>query len=226
VRAAPRSAREIRVGLHRYGLVLGFVVASLVFALVAPDGPATRAVAFLFAGATLATGVVTSEAPQRTRHAVAVTLAVLVVAGVLIDAVGSPGPTPILTATALLSAGTIAVTAGGLVRLVLASGVIVQVVLGALAVYLLVGMAFASLVGAIAAGLDTPYFAGGVSAGVSQCAYYSITVLTTTGFGDLTPAVAVGRLLAVLEMLIGQLYLVTVIALLVGNLGRRHRSEA
>ena len=45
-------------------------------------------------------------------------------------------------------------------------------------------------------------------------------MLTTTGFGDLTPAAGIGRLLAVLEMLLGQLYLVTVISLLVGNLGR------
>jgi len=46
-------------------------------------------------------------------------------------------------------------------------------------------------------------------------------VLTTTGFGDLTARTAPGRALAVLEMLIGQLYLVTVIATLVGNLSRR-----
>ena len=52
----------------------------------------------------------------------------------------------------------------------------------------------------------------------SRRTYFSFTDLTTTGFGDLTPAAAIGRLLAVLEMLLGQLYLVTVISLLVGNL--------
>jgi hypothetical protein len=42
------------------------------------------------------------------------------------------------------------------------------------------------------------------------------------GFGDLTAAHPAGRAPAVLEMLLGQLYLVTVIALLVGGLrGRR-----
>ena len=41
--------------------------------------------------------------------------------------------------------------------------------------------------------------------------YYSFTVLTTTGFGDLTAAEPVGHALAVVEMLGGQLYLVTVI---------------
>jgi Ion channel len=226
VRARRLSAREARVGRHRYGLVLAFVVMSLVWSLIVADGAFTRTIAFLLAGATLAIGVVTSEAPRRTRHAVAAALIVLVAAGILFDAVGSPGPAAILAATALLSAGTIAVMAGGLVRLVLARGVVVQAVLGALAVYLLVGLTFAALIGAIASVLDTAYFAGTGGAGVSRRAYFSFTTLTTTGFGDLTPAVAVGRLLAVLEMLIGQLYLVTVIALLVGNLGRRHRSEA
>ena len=140
VRARRLSAREARVGRHRYGLVLAFVVMSLVWSLIVPDGAFTRTMAFLLAGATLAIGVVTSEAPRRTRHAVAAALVVLVAAGILFDAVGSPGPAAILAATALLSAATIAVMAGGLVRLVLARGVVVQAVLGAVAVYLLVGL--------------------------------------------------------------------------------------
>jgi Ion channel len=49
--------------------------------------------------------------------------------------------------------------------------------------------------------------------------YFSFTVLTTTGFGDFTAATHLGRALAVIEMLVGQIYLVTVIGVLVGNLG-------
>jgi len=49
------------------------------------------------------------------------------------------------------------------------------------------------------------------------------STLTTTGFGDYTPATAVGHALAVLEMLSGQLYLVTVIGVLVGNFVARRR---
>ena len=51
--------------------------------------------------------------------------------------------------------------------------------------------------------------------------YFSFTALTTTGFGDLAAATEAGRALVVVEMLIGQLYLVTVIGLLVGSFGRR-----
>jgi hypothetical protein len=54
--------------------------------------------------------------------------------------------------------------------------------------------------------------------------YYSFTVLTTTGFGDLTAATPVGQALSVVEMLIGQIYLVTVIGVLVGNFAGRSRN--
>jgi Ion channel len=57
----------------------------------------------------------------------------------------------------------------------------------------------------------------------SQRAYFSVTVLTTTGLGDLPPAMRAGRTLTVLEELIGQLYLVTVVALIVANVGRAPR---
>jgi hypothetical protein len=51
--------------------------------------------------------------------------------------------------------------------------------------------------------------------------YFSFTVPTTTGFGDFTAATSLGHALAVMEMLLGQIYLVTVIGILVGNLARR-----
>jgi hypothetical protein len=94
-------------------------------------------------------------------------------------------------------------------------------VLGAVTIYMLVGLTFGFTVGAIASGVSTPYFAQGTDANQPARLYYSFTVLTTTGFGDYTAGHRGGRALAVLEMLIGQLYLVTVIALLVGNLRRR-----
>ncbi len=50
-------------------------------------------------------------------------------------------------------------------------------------------------------------------------------MLTTTGFGDLSAATHLGRALAVVEMLVGQIYLVTVIGVLVGNFAGRQRSR-
>ena len=47
--------------------------------------------------------------------------------------------------------------------------------------------------------------------------------ITTIGYGDLTAAAGVGRMTAVLEAIFGQLYLITVVALVVQNLGQRSR---
>jgi Ion channel len=53
--------------------------------------------------------------------------------------------------------------------------------------------------------------------------YFSLTTVTTVGYGDLAPVSDLGRLLAVVEALIGQVFLVTFVALLVGLLGERWR---
>jgi hypothetical protein len=44
--------------------------------------------------------------------------------------------------------------------------------------------------------------------------------LTTTGYGDLTASTDGGRMCAILEALFGQLYLVSIVAVLVANMGR------
>jgi hypothetical protein len=207
----------------RYGAVLTLTVAITTFALVAPDGIGARLIEFAVASAVLVAATRTSGAQPDVRHAavgVAVTAAVLAaVAGVA----GAPQGMLVLAATSVVFVATIAVILGGLVRLVRARGVTVQSVLGALAVYLLVGLAFGFLIGALATGTSGDYFAQGTDGVQSQRVYFSFTSLTTTGFGDLTPATTAGRAVTVLEMLLGQLYLVTVISILVGNLGRRRQ---
>jgi hypothetical protein len=58
---------------------------------------------------------------------------------------------------------------------------------------------------------------------VSRCQYFSFTTLATVGYGDLTARSNFGHTLSVFEAVIGQVYLVTVVSLIVGNLGRRSR---
>jgi hypothetical protein len=85
---------------------------------------------------------------------------------------------------------------------------------------------FAWVIGFVDKVDDVSYFAQTAHASTSQIVYFSFAVLTTTGFGDLTAATNVGRSLAVVEMLLGQLYLVTVIGVLVGNFAGRSRRAA
>ncbi len=60
----------------------------------------------------------------------------------------------------------------------------------------------------------------------SDFVYYSFVTLTTVGYGDLTASTGIGRMLSVTEALVGQLYLVTVVAILVSNLGRNRKPAA
>jgi hypothetical protein len=109
----------------------------------------------------------------------------------------------------------------GLVRLVGTSGATLQAVAGALTIYLLIGLLFASMIRFVVHVDDAPYFAGGTDDTESERACYSLAVLTTTGFGDFTAGQPLGRALVAVEMLVGQLYLVTVIGVLVGSLAQR-----
>ena len=209
-------------GRFRYGGVLLLTLAVAIFALIAPEGRGVRAIELLAAGATLLVAVLTSRAPATTRRAAGGGLTVAVLTAGVLAAVGHPDAALTLAATTLLLAATAGVILAGLVRLVIERGVVLQAVFGALAVYVLAGLTFGFLVGALATGFSGAYFASGTDASQSARVYFSFTALTTTGFGDLTAATRAGHALVVLEMLVGQLYLVTVIATLVGNL-RRHR---
>jgi Ion channel len=207
-------------GRHRYGAVLLLTLGLAVYALNAPETHAARLLELCGAGAVLVVAVVTSQAPAATRWVAGAGLTTAVVGAALVTTLGHPRATGSFVVIAVLVATSAVVILAGLARLVGERGVVLQVVLGALAVYVLVGLVFGFAVGAAAAGVDGSYFASHTDATQSERVYYSFTVLTTTGFGDLTAATRAGRGLAVLEMLLGQLYLVTVIATLVGNLRR------
>jgi hypothetical protein len=94
---------------------------------------------------------------------------------------------------------------------------------GAVAIYLLVGLSFADLYMFMAQLAGTPFFAQTGPHGSVAYVYFSFTTLTTVGFGDLSAGTDPGRMLAVMEALLGQLYLVTVVAFIVAS-HRRERS--
>jgi Ion channel len=209
------------VGGHRYGIVLALALLAVVFLVVAPDGTGSRAVALLIVGAMLVVVIATSRSDPAVRERGAGLAGVAVVAVALTVALGWL-PKLISGAIGLVIVLlTLVQLVRGLLRLLRVRGVTVQAVAGALAVYLLLGILFAFAIGVAAKAGSGSYFAQGTDGNESQHVYFSFTAMTTTGFGDLSPAAPTGRALAVLEMLLGQIYLVTVISLLVGNLRRR-----
>jgi hypothetical protein len=98
-----------------------------------------------------------------------------------------------------------------------------RLVLGALSIYLLVGLAYAYLFPLIAVLSGEQFFVQVSDPNTSDFHYFSYTTLATIGFGDFTAATSLGRMISVSEGLVGQLYLVSAVALLVGNVGRQLR---
>ena len=221
VTSHPRESE--RTAAYRYGLVLLCTVAVLVFLIVAPSSDWSRALALAIQALALLVAVATSRARadvRRTRAALVGAVTVVVVAGVAAGSIAAGTATAL---GALVGTAVPLAIVGGLVRLVRQHGVTLQAVAGALAIYLQLGLIFAWIIGLIAHTGSAAYFEQGGDGSQSDRVYFSFTVLTTTGFGDLTPAQPAGRALAVVEMLSGQLYLVTVIGVLVGGLVARRR---
>ena len=88
----------------------------------------------------------------------------------------------------------------------------VQTVLGAIDIYLLVGMLFAFVYRFLGVVQPSLFFGLHGDGKVPQDLFFSFTTLTTTGYGNLVPAGNPGQTFAVAEMLIGQLFLVTAVA--------------
>jgi len=99
---------------------------------------------------------------------------------------------------------------------------------GAICVYLLIAMFFASMFALTAVLGDDSFFAQiqpPHRASSVDYLYFSLTTITTVGYGDLTAQGSVGRMLSVLEAVLGQLYLITVVSLIVQNLGKARRKK-
>jgi len=117
-----------------------------------------------------------------------------------------------LLPVALLVTATLPVT---LVRVLRHGRVTHQTVAGALCTYVLLGLLFAFLFLAVADLRNDPFFAQAGAHQQSEYLYFSFVTLTTLGFGDLSPAVGLPQALVALEALLGQVFLVTLVARLV-----------
>jgi hypothetical protein len=205
----------------RYAAVLMVMLAAVVFLIAVPTTDLSRAIGVGIEGAALVITVATSRAREPLRRRRAITLGLALVATMVLIALGLV-PRGLLAAIAVVLTAAVPVAlVRGLLRLLSRDGVTLHAVAGSLAIYLSIGLVFAWVIGFIAQVIGhTPYFAQGTSGTQGDKVYFSFTVLTTTGFGDFTPATSTGHAIAVIEMLTGQIYLVTVIGLLIGNFAR------
>jgi hypothetical protein len=106
-----------------------------------------------------------------------------------------------------------------------------RTILGAVSVYLMLAILFTFLYVAIERLQPGPFFGPDAHTGTGDFLFFSITTITTTGYGNLVPAGQPGQMFAGLEMFIGQVFVVTLIAGLVslwrpGEYARKRRDES
>jgi hypothetical protein len=215
------SRLERRAAVARFGIVLLLLLVTFVFLASGPTGRWVPFVAVVLQGATLLAALAASEAgPRLWRVAVVVVVVGLVSAlGVWIADFSNADGILFLLSVLLVGASPV-VIAMSLIR----RGVVdIHTVMGALCIYVLLGMLWAFAFGAIGAFESGPFFAQQKTATVADFMYFSFVTLTTVGYGDLTAAGGLSRAIAVVEALTGQLYLVTVVALVVSRMARTQR---
>jgi hypothetical protein len=209
----------------RFGAVFSLLLASFLAAAVL-DGRLSRIVTLMLYATSLILALRSATFPARApRYLPWGLLAGSVLVVVLVAATTSR---VVEGSAALWTAGIVLLTVFVVVGKVLRHRVVtLQTILGALSAYLLLGFFFAAMFTAVAKLSTQPFFADGEPADSDSIQYFTFITLTTTGYGDLSPAGQPGRSLAVLDALFGQIFLVTLVARLVTVFGTvRHRPDS
>ena len=221
-----REERRESMLRERYGLLLASLVVLFLVQGIAPGGRWQEVLITALSASTLVLALRAGEASERIARLAVVGGVILVATVAVLALTGTTNTGAARLASALLIAIAPPAIALGVIRGLRERGhTTVQAVLGVLCLYLMIGMVCAFLYGTIDNLGGAPVFANDVTATTAHCLYFSFTTLTTVGYGDILTRSDLGHTLAVSEALVGQIYLVTVVALLVSDLGsRRTRS--
>jgi Ion channel len=196
-----------------FGLVLGLVLVTYVLtSLVGNTGWGAAAI-MLATAATTVVALTSSHSPPHYVH-IAIYLSGLSFLLAIVAAISDADIW--LNFGALLQVSLLAVAmVTVLIRVVTSAEVNARTILGAISVYTVLGLLFGFAYEAIARIQSTPFFEGVAHTHHGDFLFFSYTTLTTTGYGNLVPAGQPGEMIAGIEMLMGQIFLVTLVAGLV-----------
>jgi hypothetical protein len=210
-----------------YGLVLVLLIASYFVMALAGDHQYLRMLSLVMLAATTWLALRASQVERRLLRLAVALIPVATLTAIILGFVGSDDVARAVSAT--LADLLVVVAPAAIVRRLGAHPVVnINTFYGAICVYLLIAMFFASIF-ALSGALSSESFFAQIQppqkAGTIDYLYFSFTTITTVGYGDLTARANVGRMAAVLEAVLGQLYLITVVALVVQNLGQARRRK-
>ncbi len=102
-------------------------------------------------------------------------------------------------------------------RVLVQPEVTLQGIFGAISAYMIIGLMFAAFYGAMYRFGGNTFFADRSAGNSRTFQYFSFTTLTTLGYGDYTAAGSGGQAVAVIEAMVGQVFLATLVARLVAS---------
>jgi len=195
-----------------YGVLLAIIVLTFVLLSQVDPGRWTRLVVAPAVGAMLLLALYASRARYELVRAAVIALVlsyVAVVAESVSDSELFAGSIYLIYGALLLITPVVIIN-----RILRHPEVQVQTILGAICAYMLIGMVF-GFVYAVIGRIDPPFFANRGPTDQFDYFYFSYACLTKVGFGDFVSRGDLGRSLSVLEAVLGQIFLVTLIARLV-----------
>jgi Ion channel len=203
----------------RFEAALGLIVLTIFASAFASDAGWVRVISLLCEGGALLFILWTSDVSRRWLLWAQIVLIFAVGVAILATVFGS-GKTPVISTGLVGAFMAIGAPIAIVRRLALEKVVNLQVLAGALCLYLLIGLFFTFVYSIINAVDTQPLFAQqSGEASSANITYFSFVTLTTTGYGDLTLRGNGPRMLAITEALLGQLYLVSAVALVVSRFG-------
>ena len=215
-----RAGRDLRHVSDSYGLVFLLIVATLFATALLGDVRWGRLATATMTGVTLLVTFRASRVPGgRGGRAAAVAVVALLAVAAIAAVLGSRRVNE-LASMAIAAVFVIAASAAIVRRLRFQTSITMRTVMGALCIYLFIGLFFAVAYGAVDIADDGAFFAQTDAPSGDDFVYFSFITQATVGYGDLSPITDLGKMLAITEALLGQVYLVTIVAVLVGNLGR------
>jgi ion channel len=216
----PFIAEEARWA-DRYGLLFLLILLSLI--LTAANTTWLKIAAVLVQGGVVLFAFLAARAGRRAWRVAVVLVPLAVILGIAGRFGDSRAAETVAAAMNLVLPAAAIVVLGR--RIVMEPFVSSRTIIGLLCVYLLIGMTFAATYITIAVVSGEPFFVQTDHAQPVDFTYFSLVTLATVGYGDLTAANPMPRMLAAIEGLTGQLYLVTVVAVAVSRVRtRRDRS--
>jgi hypothetical protein len=209
---------------NAFGLVLLLVLSTYVLASLLSYKGWTAVVIVAVGSASGVVGLASAGASHRMVRGAVILAAIAVVlaaAGAIADAA------PPLAVAALIQALLLVAAAAVILGTVISEPEVgFATILGAISVYLMLGLLFTFVYASIDKLQDGEFFGRTLETG--DVLFFSFTTLTTTGYGNLVPVAQPGKMISVIEMLTGQIFLVTLIAGLVSlwRPGSRRRAPS